>query len=347
MDSAREVDLCHWIDSSESFAERIVAFACVEGIFFFSFWSSPASPSPTNSSLATSGFTFARLNSIVRDAVRGFDEPGYNCESPKQKVLCNTVLRYWFSVVDKIGSLYQITQDSIPVVIVDDSRPLYQSVNEGYLRYTQFRAVQHVTSAALSVLSTQILKDGMQHVGKLICSNWGARMDSEPKRWRLQADVLYDIGTVLEILSPLCPHLFLEMAGLGNLAKRKSAVSSATQRNAGNVRVGRDVHKVIKSSRLIELKQVFHKEKFLLNFGNKCVDMVLEQDASGEDAFRGWLVAAYAAEVESSSNELSANVLHEAYEKMDGVFPVFLKELQNKEWHTDRFLDGTGSRFAF
>jgi hypothetical protein len=31
----------------------------------------------------------------------------------------------------------------------------------------------------------QILKDGMQHVGKIICSNWGARMDSDPKRWRL------------------------------------------------------------------------------------------------------------------------------------------------------------------
>jgi hypothetical protein len=30
------------------------------------------------------------------------------------------------------------------------------SVNEGYLRYTQFRAVQHVTSAAMSVLSTQV-----------------------------------------------------------------------------------------------------------------------------------------------------------------------------------------------
>lgn len=25
----------------------------------------------------------------------------------------------------------------------------------------------------------------MQHVGKLICSNLGARMDSEPKRWRI------------------------------------------------------------------------------------------------------------------------------------------------------------------
>lgn len=33
------------------------------------------------------------------------------------------------------------------------------------------------------------------------------------------ADVLYDIGTGLELVSPLCPHLFLEMAGLGNFAK--------------------------------------------------------------------------------------------------------------------------------
>jgi hypothetical protein len=31
----------------------------------------------------------------------------------------------------------------------------------------------------------QVLKDGMQHVGKLICSNLGARMDSEPKSWRI------------------------------------------------------------------------------------------------------------------------------------------------------------------
>ncbi|XP_027927937.1 protein root UVB sensitive 2, chloroplastic-like isoform X4 [Vigna unguiculata] len=395
------------------------------------------------------------------------------------------------------------------VVIVGDSRPFYQrvvgsfmnkfypsgypySVNEGYLRYTQFRALQHVTRATLSVLSTQsllfaaglrpspaqatavswILKDGIQHVGKLICSNWGARMDSEPKRWRLlglhvgcfiffAADVLYDIGIGLEVLSPLCPHLFLEMAGLGNFAKGMAVVAARATRlpiyssfakegnlsdlfakgeafstlfsvigigvgiqlasticasmqgklvagpllsiihlysvseemraapintlnprrtamvvddflkagvvsspsdlryrenllfnlqlkeDTGNVRVGKAVHKAIKPSRLLELKQVFHEEKFLLNLGNKYVDMVLEQDASGEDALRGWLVAAYAAQVVSSSrHELSDSVMHEAYQKMNGVFPLFLKELQNKGWHTDRFLDGTGTRFA-
>lgn len=31
--------------------------------------------------------------------------------------------------------------------------------------------------------------------------------------------MLYDFGTGLELVSPLCPHLFLELAGLGNFAK--------------------------------------------------------------------------------------------------------------------------------
>ncbi|CAL5193749.1 unnamed protein product [Lathyrus oleraceus] len=405
---------------------------------------------------------------------------------------------FWFETSNSVCSRHQFQPDGqLSVILVDDSRPLYQkvagsfmnkffpsgypySVNEGYLRYTQFRAVQHVTSAAMSVLSTQslliaaglrptpaqatavswILKDGMQHVGKIICSNWGARMDSEPKRWRLLADVLYDLGMGLEVLSPLCPHLFLEMAGLGNFAKGMAVVAARATRlpiyssfakegnlsdlfakgeafstlcnvvgigigirlasticasmqgklvicpllsaihiysvseemratpintlnpqrtamivtdflkagivsspadlrykenllfpvrleDAGNVRVGKSLHEVIKPSKLVELKQVFPKEKFLLNRGGKCIDMVLKQDASGEDALRGWLVAAFAAQIESSSHELSASVLQDAYDKMNGVFPVFLKELQRKGWHTDRFLDGTGSRFAF
>ena len=116
--------------------------------------------------------------------------------------------------------------------------------------------------------------------------------------------------------------------------------------DAGNVRVGRALHEVIKPSKLNELKEMFPDEKFLLNRGGKCIDMLLERDASGEDALRGWLVAAYAARMEKSSHELSASVLCDAYEKMNDVFPVFLRELQNKGWHTDRFLDGTGRRFA-
>ncbi|XP_030936978.1 protein root UVB sensitive 2, chloroplastic-like isoform X4 [Quercus lobata] len=306
-----------------------------------------------------------------------------------------------------------------------------------------------------------ILKDGMQHVGKLICSNLGARMDSEPKSWRILADVLYDLGTGLEVLSPMCPHLFLEVAGLGNFAKGMAVVAARATRlpiyssfakegnlsdlfakgeaistvfkvvglgagiflastvcssmqgklvvgpvlsvlhvysvveemratpvntlnpqrtamivadflkagnisspadlrygedllftgrlieDAGNVKVGRALRKVVKPSKLRELKEIFPEEKFLLYPGSKWVDMVLENNATGEDALRGWLVAAYAAQIEKSSHVPSARALQEAYDKMNDMFSPFLSELQAKGWHTDRFLDGTGSRFAW
>ncbi|CAN0886101.1 Protein root UVB sensitive 2, chloroplastic [Linum grandiflorum] len=406
----------------------------------------------------------------------------------------------WIEASDSVSRRFQFEPDGyLSVRVVDDARPVVQrvvesfvnkffpsgypySVNEGYLRYTQFRALQHVSSAALSVLSTQsllfaaglrptpaqatavswILKDGMQHVGKLICSNLGARMDSEPKRWRILADLLYDLGSGLEVISPLCPSLFLEVAGLGNFAKGMAVVAaratrlpiyssfakegnlsdlfakgeaistlfntlglgvgiqlattvcSTTQgkmvvgpllsvihvysvveemkaapvntlnpqrtalivadfvkegkvsspadiryhedlmfpgrliKDAGSVKVGQALHKVMKPSKLEEYKEMFPNEKFVISRGKKkCTNMVLEHDATGEDALRGWLVAAYAANMENSSNGFSSTALQDAYEKMDSVFDKFTSELHAKGWHTDRFLDGTGTRFAW
>ncbi|XP_059660357.1 protein root UVB sensitive 2, chloroplastic [Cornus florida] len=406
---------------------------------------------------------------------------------------------FWIETSDAVSRRYQFDSHGLlSVKVVDDSRPVFHrmvesflnqffpsgypySVNEGYLRYSQFRALQHFSSAALSVLSTQsllfaaglrptpaqatavswILKDGMQHVGKLICSNLGARMDSEPKSWRVLADVLYDLGTGLEVLSPLCPHLFLEMAGLGNFAKGMAVVAARATRlpiyssfakegnlsdlfakgeaistlfnvvglgvgiqlaaticssmqgklvvgsllsvihvycvseemratpintlnpqrtamivadflktgkisspadlryredllfpgrlieDAGNVKVGRSLRKIVKPSKVRELKEIFPEEKFFINRGTRWTDMVLEHSATGEDALRGWLVAAYAANLEKSVPEPTTAVLPEAYERMNDVFYPFLSELQAKGWHTDRFLDGTGSRFAW
>ncbi|KAL6210698.1 hypothetical protein ACLB2K_015930 [Fragaria x ananassa] len=422
---------------------------------------------------------------------------------------------YWIETSEAVSYRCEFEpQGHLSVKILDDSRPVVRrvadsfvnkffpsgypySVNEGYLRYTQFRALQHFTSAALSVLSTQsllfaaglrptpaqatvvswVLKDGMQHMGKLICSNLGARMDSEPKRWRIlglyfspsfvmrticvRSDVLYDLGTGLEVLSPLCPQLFLQVAGLGNFAKGMAVVAARATRlpiyssfakegnlsdlfakgeaistvfnvlgiglgiqlasticssiqgkmvvgpllsvvhvycvieemratpvntlnpqrtamlvadfiktgkvsspadlrykedllfpgrlieDAGNVKVGKSFRKVFKPSKLDELKQIFPDEKFLLNPGKKSVDMVLEHSATGEDALRGWLVAGYAADMEKSFHVPTSTALEEAYEKMNDIFGPFISELQAKGWHTDRFLDGTGSRFAW
>ncbi|CAO2818788.1 unnamed protein product [Amaranthus hypochondriacus] len=405
---------------------------------------------------------------------------------------------WWVETSESISRHFQFDPDGhLSVKVLEDSRPVLKrvtdsflstffptgypySVNEGYLKYTKFRALQHFTSATLSVLSTQsllfaaglrptpaqatvvswILKDGMEHVGKLICSNLGARMDSEPKRWRIFADVLYDLGTGLEVMSPLCPHLFLQMAGLGNFAKGMAVVAARATRlplyssfakegnlsdlfakgeaistlfnvigigagislastvcssmqgkiivapilsvlhvccvveemkavpvntlnpqrtamlvadfvkmgkistpadlrykedllfpgrlieDAGNVKVGRPLHRVSKPSKFRKWKEMFPEEKFVLSRGNKWTDIVLDQNATGEDALRGWLLAAYASNIEQSSDDLNPSCLIEAFEKMENVFPEFLSELQSKGWHTDRFLDGTGSRFT-
>lgn len=100
-------------------------------------------------------------------------------------------------------------------------------------------------------------------------------------------------------------------------------------------------------SKLEELREIFPNEKFLISCKNKYTDMILEHNASGEDALRGWLVAAFAAELERSADGQKQSVVSLAYEKMESVFPSFISEVKRKGWHTDRFLDGLGSRYAF
>ncbi|RXH98277.1 hypothetical protein DVH24_010602 [Malus domestica] len=396
---------------------------------------------------------------------------------------------YWIETSESVS--YRCEFDptgQLSVKILDDSRPVFRKVGDSFVNkffpsgypyrisqihtipgtaalnqcspFSAFNSGLRPTPAQATVVSW-VLKDGMQHMGKIICSNLGARMDSEPKRWRILADVLYDFGTGMEVLSPLCPQLFLQVAGLGNFAKGMAVVAARATRlpiysafakegnlsdlfakgeaistvfnvigigagiqlastvclsmqgkmvvgpllsmvhvycvieemratpintlnpqrtamivadflktgkvsspadlryredllfpgrlikDAGNVRVGRSFHEVIKPSKLGELKEIFPEEKFLLNRGNKGVDMILEQNATGEDALRGWLVAGYAADIEKSFHVPSSSALEEAYEKMNDVFGPFVSELQAKGWHTDRFLDGTGSRFSW
>ncbi|GJN02344.1 hypothetical protein PR202_ga19683 [Eleusine coracana subsp. coracana] len=367
----------------------------------------------------------------ILERIRGGGEKAAVMETPTQP-------ENWVEISESVSRLCSFDARgggrSISVKVIQDSRPIHDkvvdsflnkffpsgypySVNEGYLTYTRFRALQHFTSAMLHVLSTQcfstdcpsglwlslccllqILKDGMQHVGKLICSSMGARMDSEPKSWRIFADVLYDFGTALDVISPLCPHLFLQVAGLGNFAKGIAVVAARATRlpiytsfakevhiygvvqemkatpintlnpqrtamivadfvgsgkvsspaelryredllfpnrliqEAGSVKIGQPLHRIL-SPRLVEqLRGTFPNEKFLLHQRSNKTYMVLEQSASGEDALRGWLVAAFASDMERSGISSRDTVLNEAYEKMERVFPTFVSEVRSRGW---------------
>ncbi|RVW24574.1 Protein root UVB sensitive 2, chloroplastic [Vitis vinifera] len=85
---------------------------------------------------------------------------------------------FWIETSDSVSRHYQFhSNGDLSMKVVDDSRTVLHrvvesflnkffpsgypySVNEGYLRYTQFRALQHFSSAALSVLSTQCSRKG-------------------------------------------------------------------------------------------------------------------------------------------------------------------------------------------
>ncbi|PUZ48022.1 hypothetical protein GQ55_7G212400 [Panicum hallii var. hallii] len=385
---------------------------------------------------------------------------------------------FWVEISESVSRLCSFDAvgsggGRISVKVIQDSRPIHDkvvdsflnkffpsgypySVNEGYLTYTKFRALQHFSSAMLHVLSTQsllfaaglrptpaqataaswILKDGMQHAGKLICSSMGARMDSEPKSWRILAGlgnfakgmaVVAARATRLPIYSSFAKEgnlsdLFAKgeaistlfnVMGIGAGIGLASTVCSTTQgklivgpllsavhiygvvqemratpvntlnpqrtamivadfvksgkvsgpaelryredllfpnrliEEAGSVKIGQPLRRVLRPWLVEQLRATFPNEKFLLNQKSNKTYMVLEQSASGEDALRGWLVAAFASEMERSGMGSRDAVLNVAYEKMERVFPTFVSEVRSRGWYTDQFLDGNGSRIAF
>ncbi|CAI5953717.1 unnamed protein product [Closterium sp. NIES-65] len=81
-----------------------------------------------------------------------------------------------------------------------------------------FAAGLRPTPAQATIVSW-VVKDGMQHASKIAASRLGRSMDADPKRWRVAADVVCDVGAFLECLSPLMPHRFLLLAGLANAGK--------------------------------------------------------------------------------------------------------------------------------
>ncbi|CAG8752376.1 3531_t:CDS:2, partial [Acaulospora morrowiae] len=83
-----------------------------------------------------------------------------------------------------------------------------------------------VDSCALKSLShlaatlNWVIKDGLGQLGGVIYAAFiNNRFDSEPKRHRFQATVAMQFSSLLELLVPLCPGLFLIVASISNIGK--------------------------------------------------------------------------------------------------------------------------------
>ncbi|KAJ3055606.1 hypothetical protein HK097_010030 [Rhizophlyctis rosea] len=127
------------------------------------------------------------------------------------------------------------------------------SITPDYTPYTLYTLLHSITGTITGTLSTQsllhalgmgaatslglaattnwIIKDGFGLLGGVIYAGYmGSRFDSSPKRYRFLAALLIQASTLIELLTPLIPHLFVPMASLSNIGKNIGwLASSATK----------------------------------------------------------------------------------------------------------------------
>jgi hypothetical protein len=137
-----------------------------------------------------------------------------------------------------------------------------ESVTPGYARYAGFCFCSSVAGSAAMVLSTQtlllavgvvgsseqasvmagalnwVLKDGIGQLGGVLFASrmsqaGSAKFDADPKKWRMVAALSLDGATLLEILSPLVPYVWvLPIASVANIGKNIGFLTASASRAA-------------------------------------------------------------------------------------------------------------------
>lgn len=130
-----------------------------------------------------------------------------------------------------------------------------EGVTPAYYRYASWRNFQRLINANLQVFGTQSLLMGLgiktkslaassavlnwvlkDALGKIVRMFWASKMsgkfDSDAKRWRFRASLLYATGNGMEITTYLFPQLFLLFATVANCCKQMSMLTCSSTRTA-------------------------------------------------------------------------------------------------------------------
>jgi len=130
-----------------------------------------------------------------------------------------------------------------------------QGVNKSYFHFMRWRICQRFINSNLHVLGTQslimglgikssktlgisaaltwVLKDALGKLTRLIwASRMGRRFDSDAKRWRFRASLVYALGNYMEIVTYINPSLFLLWATIANSCKQVAMLTSSATRTS-------------------------------------------------------------------------------------------------------------------
>jgi hypothetical protein len=132
---------------------------------------------------------------------------------------------------------------------------LPQGVNKSYFHFMRWRICQRFINSNLHVLGTQslimglgiksskalgvsaaltwVLKDALGKLTRLVwASRMGRRFDSDAKRWRFRASLVYALGNYMEIVTYINPALFLLWATIANSCKQVAMLTSSATRTS-------------------------------------------------------------------------------------------------------------------
>ncbi|KAI8613180.1 vitamin B6 photo-protection and homoeostasis-domain-containing protein [Chytriomyces sp. MP71] len=144
-------------------------------------------------------------------------------------------------------------RDQLMVMFLPKGFP--RSVTPDYLSYTIWQFLHSVSGTVTGTLSTQallhalglgaaasaglaattnwIIKDGFGLLGGVLyAGSVATKFDDQPKRFRFLSAALIQLSTLLELLTPLIPHLFVPIASISNIGKNIGWLASSASRAA-------------------------------------------------------------------------------------------------------------------
>mmetsp|Transcript_15741 Transcript_15741/g.36238 ORF Transcript_15741/g.36238 Transcript_15741/m.36238 type:complete len:436 (-) Transcript_15741:110-1417(-) len=93
--------------------------------------------------------------------------------------------------------------------------------------------IKSAKSLGVSAALTWVLKDALGKLTRLVwASRMGRRFDSDAKRWRFRASLVYALGNYLEIVTYINPSLFLLWATIANSCKQVAMLTSSATRTS-------------------------------------------------------------------------------------------------------------------
>eukprot|EP00842_Homolaphlyctis_polyrhiza_P005438 jgi/Hompol1/5896/HPOL_000332-RA len=151
----------------------------------------------------------------------------------------------------RMRAVAQHARDSVLTVFFP--KDMTRSVTPDYLPYTLWHLANSITGTIAGTLSMQallqalglgagsaiglaattnwIIKDGFGLLGGVLFAGFmGNRFDASPKYYRFLANICIQLANLMELLTPLVPHLFLPMASLSNIGKNIGWLAASATR---------------------------------------------------------------------------------------------------------------------